>query len=164
MRMKTFLSLFVVVILSAQSQAGWIQVLSKVEWADGWSSQAGEVERTAGETETHWLIDDATKAHHVAKANARPLTDAEAASLLLAERAKLLEDIAQLVDLLKEQEAVTAKSAAAPTVESPTQRYYRRKAERDAKNRQALQDAAAAAQIRQANELEKLNRELRRQR
>jgi hypothetical protein len=142
--MKAFL---LVLLLAVSARGGWIIVTQDAKLANGLTSHAGEVEETIADGGTAWVIKTpAGGKTTIAKAACAEVTADDAARALMAYVQKLYAEM----------------DAAAPAQgETSTDRYYARKAERDARQRQELDDASKAAQVRTANELNQLNKTLR---
>lgn len=123
------LSLVAFLVLAFSSTAGevkFILITKQTVWAD-WQSEAGEVEVALSEPSDGYEIWTETgKTYVVPKANAIVLSAEDAALRLVQHRQSLYAEIRELNGLKEE----------AP--ETSTQRYYKRKAARDAAAKQAV--------------------------
>ena len=133
--MKTLLFLLSLVSFAWAGDLKFVTVLVETEWADGRGCSVGEVEVALRETADSFMLwAENGKEYPIRKSSARVISAEDAALMLLRERQELYLERNRL------SEALDNATTTAVPVETARDRMRARKAERDAKARQAQDD------------------------
>ena len=135
--MKTLIALALAIAFSLAANAAeplkWIVMTVETVWPDGRGSEVGEIEVVLKEDSKDYFVwAENGQQYRVPKANAKVLSTEDAALMLIQKRQSLYSELGEAYD------AVDALTPATQKAETPRERSRRKKAERDAKAKAAV--------------------------